>query len=323
MLSLSFENVFINDFDAIVGPNEKKGNLKNIKHVINDFYYKESSFEQCQIKMQKEVLDRLITRSVNSKVDLIIGGDLTNQIFSTSYSVNNNKVSFLGIYNACASFIEGLIISGIINTLNKNVKTVNITSSHNLVAERQFRFPVEYGVLRNVNSTFTATGAVGCTISSRKSNIKVKDATIGEVMDYGIDDVNQIGAIMAPSAAEVIKNHLDNFNRGINYYDLILTGDLGSVGLNILKDYLKSEYDLTSENIMDAGSNIYKKIDDINDGASGPAVLPLYFFYNILSNKKYKKILLVGTGSLHSRSTVNQKQVVPAISHAISIEVKR
>ena len=323
MLSLKFNDVYINDFDAIVGPNEKKGNLKKIKKVINDFYYNESTFELCQIKMQREVIDNLLSSINNKEVDLIIGGDLTNQISATTYATNKTNISFLGIYTACTTFIEGLIIgANLVSNKNAN-RVLNITSSHNLVAERQFRYPVEYGAIRNVNSTFTATASVGCTLSRRKSSIKIKDATIGYVVEYGENDPNNIGAIMAPSAAEVIKNHLSNFDRDISYYDLVLTGDLGGVGLNILKDYLSVEYDIKTDNFIDAGANLYKKISDINDGASGPAVLPLYFFYNVLSNNKYNKILLVGTGSLHSRSLVNQKEAIPAISHAVSIEVRR
>ena len=321
MLSLKFNNVYINDYEAVVGPNEKKGNIKKVGNVINDFYYNEKSFELAQIRMQREVLDNLLLR--NKDADLIIGGDLSNQIGATTYACNNYNISFMGVYTACASFIEGLIIASLFVSNDISKKVINITSSHNLAAERQFRFPVEYGVLRNVNSTFTATASVGCVVCKKRSNIKIIDATIGTPVEFGIKTPNDIGAIMAPSTGETIRNHLLNLNRKIDYYDLILTGDLGEVGTNILKSYLEIEYNLKSNNIIDAGSNIYNKIDDINDGASGPAVLPLYFFYNILNNKKYKKILLVGTGALHSRSLVNQKISIPGISHAISIEVKR
>ncbi len=321
MLSFNFKNIYIADYDAIVGPNEKKGHLKKIKNVINDFYYDEKSFELAQIKMQREVINNLLKR--NNDINLIIGGDLSNQISSTTYACSNNSISFLGIYTACASFIEGLIISSLLIEKDSSKKVMNITSSHNLAAERQFRFPVEYGVLRNVNSTFTATGAVGCIVSNKRSSIKITNATIGSPSEYDINTPNDIGAIMAPSAAEVIKEHLNNINKSIDYYDLILTGDLGSVGLKILKKYLETKYNIKTNNIIDAGASIYNKINEVNDGASGPAVLPLFFFYNIMHSKKYKNILLVGTGALHSRSLVNQMVPIPGISHAVGIEVKR
>ena len=322
MLSLSFNNVYISDFDAIVGPNEKKGNIKKIKRYIKDFYYGEKTFELCQIKMENEIIDNLLSKCCND-IDLIIGGDLTNQICSTTYATNKVNISLIGIYSACSSFIEGLIIGSNLISSGAANKIVNVTSSHNLAAERQFRYPVEYGALRNPNSTFTATCAIGSILTSKKSNIKIKEATIGYPIEYGIKDANYIGAVMAPSAALVIKNHLDNFKHKASYYDVILTGDLGEVGVNILKEYLNKEYDINASNIIDAGQNLYKNICEINDGASGPTVLPLYFFYNVLLNKKYKKILLVGTGALHSRSLVNQKQPIPGISHAIGIEVIR
>lgn len=126
---------------------------------------------------------------------------------------------------------------------------------------------------------------------------------------------------MAPAAALVIVNHLKRFNHDIHYYDLILTGDLGNVGVNILKDYLSEEFNIYANNILDAGSKLYKNIAEINDGASGPLALPLYFLYNIIHNHKYKRILLVGTGSLHSSTLVNQNQSIPSIAHAIEIEV--
>ena len=126
---------------------------------------------------------------------------------------------------------------------------------------------------------------------------------------------------MAPAAAEVIYEHLINNNVDITYYDVIVTGDLGNVGLSILKDYLNEEYHIKSNNIIDAGSLLYNKILDINDGASGPFALPVYFFYNILRKKKYKKVLLIGTGALHSSTLVNQNIGIPSIAHAISLEV--
>ncbi|MBO4601221.1 MAG: hypothetical protein J5634_03225 [Bacilli bacterium] len=133
MLSLSFNNVYISDFDAIVGPNEKKGNIKKIKRYIKDFYYGEKTFELCQIKMENEIIDNLLSKCCND-VDLIIGGDLTNQICSTTYATNKVNISLIGIYSACSSFIEGLIIGSNLISSGAANKIVNVTSSHNLAA---------------------------------------------------------------------------------------------------------------------------------------------------------------------------------------------
>lgn len=323
MLSLDFKNIYINDFYSIVGDNEKNGNISKVDLKIDDYYYGEKSFELAQIKMQNTVIRNLLAKNklIDKDIDLIIGGDLLNQITATTYAVKSFNSSFLGIYSACSSFIESVIIaSDFLGRENVN-RVLCVTSSHNLSAERQFRYPVEYGAIRNVNSTFTATGAICTYLSNKRGVVKVKRATIGSVFDVQLNDPNLIGAIMAPSAAEVIMEHLNNNKIDIDYYDLILTGDLGSVGLNILKDYLKEEFHISSNNILDGGSNLYKNIKDLNDGASGPLALPLYFFHHIINQKKYRKILLVGTGSLHSSTMVNQKENVPSISHAIEVEV--
>ena len=323
MLSLKFSNVYINSFYTIVGKNEKQGNIKRYDDVISDYYNGEKTFELSQIKLEKEVIYKLLLKNnlINNDIDLVIGGDLLNQITGTTYALKNMDISFLGVYGACSSFIESLIVASEY-LLNDNInKVVCLTGSHTLSAERQFRYPVEYGAIRNVNSTFTATGAIACLLSNKKGIIKIKSATIGSVCDLEIKDPNMIGAVMAPAAAEVIYYHLNNHNIDSNYYDLILTGDLGSVGLNILIDYLNEEYNLKFNNILDAGSRLYKNINDINDGASGPFALPLYFFNNTIMNKKYKRILLVGTGALHSSTMVNQKQSIPSIAHVIGIEV--
>lgn len=323
MLSLKFNSTYINDFESVVGPNEKNGNIRNVTEVIDDFYYGEKTFEKAQIKMNNKVLDNLLRRNnlISNDIDIIIGGDLSNQIGSTAYSLDKYSSSFLGIYSACSTFVEGLILSSILLKEEKVKKVITITSSHNLSAERQFRYPVEYGSIRNVNSTFTATAAITALISNKKGKVRICDATIGSLINSDINDPNMIGAVMAPAAAEALIEHLNNFNRDINYYDLVVTGDLGNVGLNIFKDYLKEEFNLDIKKVVDAGSMLYKNIEDINDGASGPCALPLYFFYNIINQKKYKKILLISTGSMHSSTLVNQKENIPAISHVISLEV--
>ena len=273
--------------------------------------------------MQRNVIYKLLNKNnlTNNDINLVVGGDLSNQISCTTYSLDTFDISFLGIYGACSSFIESLIISSVFIENGICNKALAVTSSHNLVAERQFRYPVEYGALKNENSTFTSTVSITSLLSNKKGKIKVKRATIGSVINLGVKDPNYIGAIMAPSCAETLFNHLNNFNIDISYYDLVLTGDLGTVGLNILKDYLEEEYNIKANNITDAGSKLYKNISDINDGASGPATLPLFLFYNIIQNKKNKKILVVGTGALHSKTMVNQKCEIPSISHAIEIEV--
>ena len=323
MASIKYNNCYINDSYSVAGPMEKAGQIKNYDYTLDDYYFKEKTFEDAESKMQKKAIDNLLFKNKlnESNIDLVIGGDLFNQIGITSKALENYNISFLGTYSACATFVENLIISANM-LINKNIKKIiAITSSHNLTAEKQFRYPVEYGAMKYKCNTFTATGSVACLVSNNESNIKIESATIGQVINMGIKDVNNIGAVMAPAAASTIIKHLEETKRDVNYYDVIVTGDLGSVGSEILKEFLNINYNLKLKNHIDAGMEIYSKTQDINAGSSGPVSLPLVLFNKILKNKKYKKILIVGTGSLHTPTLVNQKNSLAAIAHAVSLEV--
>ena len=324
MASFKYNNVYLNNSYSVVGPYEKKGNIKKYDEAIDDFYGGESTLEKCEVKMQEKVINGLLEKSFmpSKDIDLVVGGDLLNQISITSYNMRNYDIPFLGLYGACATFLESLIILSNFIEAGQIKNGIAITSSHNLNSEKQFRFPIEYGSPKPDRTTFTATGAVGCTISAKKSNVKVKSATIGRVVDYGIKDPYNLGAAMAPACADVIRSHLNDLNLKPKYYDLILTGDLGVGGAKILKRLLESDYGIILKNHLDAGTLIYKKEQETYDGASGPIALPLVLFNKILKDKKYKNILIVGTGAMHSPVMLNQKDSVPGISYAVSLEVK-
>ena len=323
MASKKFNNVYIKDNFSIVGPLERDGLLKNYDFAIDDYYYGEKTFEQAEIKMQKIVLDNLLNKNKlgESKVDVLIGGDLINQISITSYNAAKFRIPYLGIYSACATYAESLIIAAsfLHSKLAKNI--VAITSSHNLNAERQFRYPVEYGAVKKHTTTFTTTAAVSTLITSEETNIKIESATIGKAIDMGVTDTSNMGAVMAPAAAEVLNTHLLEMKRNINYYDLVLTGDLGLVGREIFLEMLNKEYNINLKKYMDAGCEIYTPAQETYAGASGPVALPLVLFDKVLSSKRYKKILLIATGSLQSVQLANQKLGIPGIAHAISLEV--
>lgn len=323
MASLEFNNVYIKDYFSVAGPMEKNGQIRKFDMVADDYYFGESTFEKAEVKMQRIVVDNILYRnrlSINN-VDCIIGGDLTNQIAVTNYSVRNYDTSFLGLYNACATFPEGLIIgANLLNNENIN-NLIVLTSSHNLTAEKQFRYPVEYGAPKKVTSTFTATGSVGALLTKQKSKIKIESATIGKVIDLNMKDANHLGAAMAPAAATVLYNHLNDLGRNINYYDLILTGDLGEIGAQIFKEYLSINYSIVIKKHMDAGEEVFAKSQETNAGSSGPVTLPLVLFNKIIRNGKFKKILIIGTGALHSPQMVNQKDSIPGIAHVVSLEV--
>lgn len=314
-----YENVYINESYSLISSSKYKPLVtSSVDKYIDDYYIGEKTIELAESKYQEITINGLINKSKQNNIDLLISSDLQNQNLSSTLSSSKFNIPYLGIYSACASFNEGLIIAS-----NMNVNTIVTVSSHNLVSEKQFRFPVEYGALRKRVNTCTSTGSISVLVSNKKSNIKIESSTIGKTIMMGCIDTNDMGSAMAPSCAETLYNHLKDTKRDINYYDLILTGDLGIYGLNIMKEYYKEKYkkEISEVNIIDSGS-IYYTENNIYAGASGPLCLPMIFFNYILKQKKYKKILLIATGSLHSSLSSNLKLEIPSISHAVSVEVK-
>lgn len=313
MVSFKFKNVFLGNFSTISSKNEKI----NTKFTLDDYFGGENTSESSEVKMQKTVLEDM---RKSDDIDVVLGADLSNQLGITNETMANYGLSYLGIYNACASFPEELIIGGML-LKSANIKNIAcLVSSHNLAAERTFRFPIEYGSPRRITQTFTATGAICAMITKKPTNVAIESCTIGRVIEYGIKDVNNMGAIMAPAAADTLMRHLSEMKRDAGYYDIIMTGDLGLLGGEFFRDIL-SKNDITLKNYLDAGSILITDRTLTDQGASGPVCLPLVLLERILKDKRYKRILLLGTGALHNTTLVNQKKPVPAISHAVSLEV--
>ena len=323
MASLKFNNVYLNDWHILAGPLESNSKLKRIDLKMNDYYFGEKTFEQAEVKMQRLVIDNIIEKNklTYNNIDLIVGGDLLDQISATNYACSNIPISLLGVYSACATFPETLII-GSMSLQEKNLKKViGVTSSHNLTAERQFRYPIEYGSPKPHTSTFTSTASVSTLLSKDVGKVKIDSVTIGKVVEFGVTDANNMGAVMAPAAAQTLHEHLEELKRELNYYDLILTGDLGCVGSEIFHEYCNQSYNLKLKRHLDAGCELYLKSQETYSGGSGPACLPLVLFGKIIPTNKYKKILIIGTGALLSKTFTNQKNAIPAIAHAVSLEV--
>lgn len=321
MSSFKYNNVYIRDYESIVGPTENEGNLE-YPNVIPNYYYNEDKLEDAEIKMQNLCLNNLIKRNkLNNKLELVVGGDLLNQITITSYNLINKEIPFLGLYNACATFNEALIILSNMLEHKQINNGIAITSSHNLNAEKQYRFPIEYGSQKKKYTTFTTTGAAAIHLTSEPTNIKIESSTIGTVVDYGIKDSSNMGAVMAPSASATLNKHLKELDRNIDYYDIVITGDLGKLGSELFLKLIKEDYNLVPKSYLDAASIIYKEDQETFQGGSGPVVIPLVLMNKILKEKKHKRILLLATGSLHSPLMVNLKKSIPSITHAVSIEV--
>lgn len=327
-MTFKYNNVYINEVSTITGPKEGEGPLsKFFDKSYSEYYMGSDTWEQAEVKMNTENIDLLLNKSNRSKkdVDIFISGDLLNQIVASSYAASTLNIPYMGIYSACATSTEGIIIaSNMIEGGLINNSIVNV-SSHNNASEKQFRYPVEYGGPKPVTQTFTVTGSASALISNKKSNIKVESATLGKCIDSGVKNVFDMGSVMAIAAADTIDKHLKDTKREIGYYDLILTGDLGMYGKNLLKDVLKDEYGYDTKNVDDSACMIY----DINKqsvyaGGSGPACIALVtysYILNLMRQGKLNRVLMVATGALMNPTMVNQKLSIPSIAHAVSLEV--
>jgi len=325
-----YENVYLNDVSCVVGPYEHEGPLsKRFDRSYSDLYANMDSLETAEIAMMKESID-IVLEKVNKKkedVELFVAGDLQNQITSSCYTAEYVNSPFLGVYSACASNVEGLIIaSNMIESESVKNSLVSV-SSHNMVAEKQFRNPTEYGAPKPNTATFTATGGASAYLSNEKSQIRVESSTIGKVMDLEQTDPNHMGACMAPAAAYTINKHLHDLGRDVDYYDFIVTGDLGNCGKDILKEYMQTEYGIElGDNYNDCGLMLYD-IDnqkEVQAGGSGPVCSALVVYgdlVNRMKQKEIKRVLYVATGALFNPSLIFQKENILSIAHAISLEV--
>ena len=324
-MTIKYNNVYINETATITGPYEANGPLKKYyDKTYDELYFGEKTWEQAEKKLINESIEIVKRKANKTNVDLYIGGDLLNQIVASNYAAENFKSSFIGIYAACSTSTLGLILaSNFIET--KSVKNViTFTSSHNNSAEKQYRYPVEYGGPKPKTTTFTSTGAAAAFLSNEKQGIKIESGTIGKVVDSGSKNVFHMGEVMAKAAADTIYTHLKETKREIEYYDLVLTGDLGVYGKEILKEYLKEKYNIKLNNYNDTGTMIYDvQKQEVYAGASGPACAPLVtygYIFDQIKKDKLKKVLLVATGALMNPTMVNQKLTIPAIAHAVSLE---
>lgn len=327
-MTFNYKNVYINETGTVAGPYEKKGPFSTYyDRTYEDFYMGKPTWEQAETKLIEDSVDILLNKLGKTKfdVDIHISGDLLNQIVASNYAASSLGIPFLGVYSACATSVEGLIIGSNMVESGAIKNCICSASSHNNAAEKQFRYPVEYGGPKPKTTTFTATGAASCFITYNKTGIKVDSGTVGVVKDMGITDVYHMGAVMAPAAAETIYQHLMDTKREIGYYDLVLTGDLGIYGKEILKEYMQVEYNINLKNYEDSACLIYNPANKEHyAGGSGPSCLPLVsysYIFDKMRKGEYKRVLLVATGALMSPTMVNQKLSIPSIAHAISLEV--
>ena len=308
---------------SIVGQKEGNGNLKNyFDYVLKDDLFGEKTFEKAERKMiEHAILNALDGAGLRTKdLDLLICGDLLNQIISSSFAAREFDVTFLGLYGACSTMAEALAVGCCYVDGDYFDNVACATGSHFSTVERQYRFPLELGNQRPPVSQWTVTGA-GCTVlGSKNSNIKIANATFGKVTDFGVSDVNNMGAAMAPAAMSTLITHFEDTNTTPDDYDLIVTGDLGKLGCEILLDLMENKGYKLKDNYNDCGQMIYSNNQKVYQGGSGcgcSAVVLNSYILQKMGEGVYNRVLFAATGALLSTLSSQQGESIPGICHAV------
>jgi stage V sporulation protein AD len=311
---------------TIAGPKECLGVVgKYVDKPLAEDMFGESTYEKAECKMLTYAVRRAIQNAclTEEEMDLLVSGDLLNQIISASFTARDFDIPFLGVYSACSTLSEGLALASVFIDGGYAKNVVVATGSHFSSAERQYRYPLELGNTRPPQSQWTVTGAGGCVIAEKGSSIAITSATLGKVVDFGITDVNNMGAAMAPAAADTILNHLRDTGRRAEDYDLIVTGDLGALGSRIVKDLTWEKGVDMQKNHVDCGEIVYNVLEDEFQGGSGAGCSAVVFgsyLFDQMKNKKINRVLLATTGALLSTVSSGQGESIPCICHAVSIE---
>ncbi len=316
----------ISGVSTIAGPKESEGCIaKYIQTRLNDDMYDEQTFEKAESRMLfTAIKNSIINANLEQKdVDAIISGDLLNQIIASTFAARNFCTGYIGVYNACATFSEALTVGATLIDGGYMDNVVCATSSHFSSAERQYRYPLELGCTRPPQSQWTVTGAGASVVSKSGIGPKITCSTVGRVIDFGITDTNNMGAAMAAAACDTILTHFTDTGLQPDDYDLIATGDLGTLGSRIVKDLLwEKGYDVQKQHV-DCGELVYNICEQEYQGGSGAGCSSLVFnsfIYEKLLNKKYNRILLVATGALLSSVSAQQGESIPGIAHAVAVE---
>lgn len=311
---------------TIAGTKECEGIIgRYVERALSDDMFGEKTYEKAECKMLSYVIDGAITNAglKREEVDMLVSGDLLNQIISASFAARDFSIPFLGVYGACSTMAESLAVAAAFVDGGFCRRAVAATGSHFASAERQYRYPLELGTTRPPQSQWTVTGAGGALIAAQGDGIAITEATLGKVVDYGITDVNNMGAAMAPAAADTILAHFRGTREELESYDLIVTGDLGALGSRILKDLTWEKGLDISKNHVDCGEIVYNVIEDEFQGGSGAGcsaiVLNSYLHAKMMAGA-LRKILFVATGALLSPVSSGQGESIPCIAHAVVLE---
>ncbi|MEI3604886.1 stage V sporulation protein AD [Pseudogracilibacillus sp. SE30717A] len=314
---------------VVGGPFEAQGKIANDFDILHeDMWLKQDSYEKAQQIMMEQSCQLAVKKANIDKgqVDYFISGDLINQITPSTFAAKTVDVPYFGLFSACATSTESLALAALIINAGGAKYILSGTASHNAAAERQFRYPTEYGGQKPPTAQWTVTGAGCALVSSSGDGPVITTATIGKVVDMGLTDAFNMGGAMAPAAVDTIVRHLTDRNVEPSFYDLIITGDLGKIGREASFDLLKEKgIEVDPTKYVDCGLTIYTDDQPVHAGGSGTAcsaVATYGHFLNRMKEGKLKRILLVATGALHSPLSIQQKKPIPCIAHAVSIEAR-
>lgn len=326
--SLQFlEAPFIISSASIVGKKEGEGPLGDCFDMIcEDDKFGEDTWEEAESTLQKEAVALTLGKAEQTSGDIryIFAGDLLGQTIATSFGLQDYSVPLFGLYGACSTCGESLSLAAMTVAAGYANQVIAVTSSHFASAEKQFRFPLEYANQRPLSATWTVTGSAAFLVGKQKSKVKITGITTGKIMDYGIKDSMNMGAAMAPAAADCIAQNFEDFHRTPLDYDKIITGDLGTIGKEILTDLLLEKgYDISQVH-TDCGIEIFDAQKQ-NTGAGGSgcgcsAVTLSGHFLKHLEKGSLQRILFVPTGALLSTVSFNEGKTVPGIAHAVVLE---
>lgn len=311
---------------TVAGAKECEGVIgRYVETALADDMFGEDTYEKAECKMLSHVIDGAISNGGRKReeIDMIVSGDLLNQIISASFAARDFSVPFLGVYGACSTMAESLAVAAVFIDGGYCRHIVAATGSHFASAERQYRYPLELGTTRPPQSQWTVTGAGAALVSSAGEGVAIASATLGKVVDFGVTDVNNMGAAMAPAAADTILTHFRATGEDPAAYDLIVTGDLGALGSRILKDLTWEKGLDVSHNHVDCGEIVYNVLEDEFQGGSGAgcsAVVLNAYLYKKLMEGSLKRILFVATGALLSTVSSGQGESIPCIAHAVVLE---
>ncbi|GEN35887.1 stage V sporulation protein AD [Aneurinibacillus danicus] len=312
---------------AVGGPFEAQGNLADDFDLLyGDLWLEQDSFEKAEKKMLEDACDTAVKKAGIQKenINFLLAGDLMNQIISSSFSARTVGVPYLGIFGACSTSMEGLALAAQLVDSGAAKYALAGTCSHNATAEKQFRYPTEYGSQKPPTAQWTVTGAGAAVVAASGAGPRIVSATIGRVVDMGISDPFNMGAAMAPAAVDTIEAHFRDLQITADHYDIIATGDLGKVGHAIARDlFEKHNINVPESKLTDCGLLIYSDKQDVQAGGSGCACCATVTYGHLLKRLRageWKRMLVIATGALLSPLSYQQNESIPCVAHAVAIE---